>query len=208
MSVKLTKTSLREQQSNKQQLGIYLPTLKLKKSLLQAEMAKELDHYQKLHELFVKEKQALQQLGGIFNGYTTIDWSTSVRLNGIKVKTENLAGISLPIFVDISFKEVPLLSPEVPVWTPSVISYVRNIVTLKEKVKVAKERYKILKEELRKINIKVNLFEKILIPRTSDNIKKIQVFLSDQNLAQVGQAKMAKTLMSRKDGDVVLSEVT
>ena len=179
----------------------------MKKSLLQVEMAKELDRYNKLHELFIKEKQALQQLGDIFNVNTKVEWSSSVRLTGLNVESENLAGISLPVFVDVTFKEMPLLSPEVPVWTPSVILYVRNIVTLKEKVKVAKERYKILKEELRKINIKVNLFEKILIPRTRDNIKKIQIFLSDQNLAQVGQAKMAKTLMSRKDGNEISSEV-
>jgi V/A-type H+-transporting ATPase subunit D len=38
----------------------------------------------------------------------------------------------------------------------------------------------------------VNLFEKILIPRSQENIKKIRVFLGDQQLAAVAQAKVAK----------------
>ena len=38
-----------------------------------------------------------------------------------------------------------------------------------------------------------NLFEKILIPRAKANIKKIKVFLGDQLLAAVSQAKVAKT---------------
>jgi len=38
----------------------------------------------------------------------------------------------------------------------------------------------------------VNLFEKILIPRAKKNIKKIKVFLGDQELAAVSRAKVAK----------------
>jgi len=42
------------------------------------------------------------------------------------------------------------------------------------------------------VAIRVNLFEKILIPRASKNIKKIKVFLGDQQLTAVSQAKAAK----------------
>ena len=42
------------------------------------------------------------------------------------------------------------------------------------------------------MSIRVNLFEKILIPRALRNIKKIKVFLGDQQLAAVSQAKVAK----------------
>jgi V/A-type H+-transporting ATPase subunit D len=38
----------------------------------------------------------------------------------------------------------------------------------------------------------VNLFEKILIPRAQQNIKKIKIFLGDQLLAAVCQAKVSK----------------
>ena len=38
----------------------------------------------------------------------------------------------------------------------------------------------------------MNLFEKILIPRSLENIKKIKMFLDDQQLAAISQAKVAK----------------
>jgi len=38
----------------------------------------------------------------------------------------------------------------------------------------------------------VNLFEKVLIPRSQENIKKIRIFLGDQQLSAVAQAKVAK----------------
>ncbi|HEY5259666.1 MAG TPA: V-type ATP synthase subunit D, partial [Rhabdochlamydiaceae bacterium] len=47
-------------------------------------------------------------------------------------------------------------------------------------------------KELRDVSIRVNLFEKILIPRAQGNIRKIKIFLGDQQLAAVCQAKVAK----------------
>lgn len=48
------------------------------------------------------------------------------------------------------------------------------------------------------VSIRLNLFEKILIPRTKKNIKKIEVFLGDQELAAVAQAKVAKSKILKK----------
>jgi V/A-type H+-transporting ATPase subunit D len=42
------------------------------------------------------------------------------------------------------------------------------------------------------VSIRVNLFEKVLIPRAQENIKKIRIFLGDQQLSAVAQAKVAK----------------
>jgi V/A-type H+/Na+-transporting ATPase subunit D len=42
------------------------------------------------------------------------------------------------------------------------------------------------------VSIRLNLFEKVLIPRAQKNIKKIKIFLGDQELAAVCQAKVAK----------------
>ncbi len=55
-----------------------------------------------------------------------------------------------------------------------------------------KYRSNALEKEWREVSIRVNLFEKVLIPRCQKNIKKIKVFLGDQQLAAVSQAKVAK----------------
>ena len=60
------------------------------------------------------------------------------------------------------------------------------------------ERRKILEKELKDVTIKVNLFDKILIPRAEANIKKIKIALDDQQLAQIANAKKAKELILKK----------
>jgi V/A-type H+-transporting ATPase subunit D len=60
------------------------------------------------------------------------------------------------------------------------------------------ERRKILEKELRDVTVKVNLFDKILIPRAEANIKKIKIALDDQQLAQIANAKKAKELILKK----------
>ena len=49
-----------------------------------------------------------------------------------------------------------------------------------------------LDRELRITTQRVNLFEKIKIPQTRDIIKKIQVYLGDQQPAAVVRGKIAK----------------
>ena len=60
------------------------------------------------------------------------------------------------------------------------------------------EKKRLLEQELREVSIRVNLFEKIMIPRTLQNIKKIKVFLGDQQLAAISQAKVAKRKILEK----------
>ena len=66
------------------------------------------------------------------------------------------------------------------------------MVVIREKIHVAEEKKHALEKDLRDVSIRVNLFEKVLIPSSEQNIKKIKVFLGDQALAAVAQAKVAK----------------
>jgi V/A-type H+/Na+-transporting ATPase subunit D len=45
---------------------------------------------------------------------------------------------------------------------------------------------------VKKVTQRVNLFEKVLIPRTQAHIRKIQIFLGDAERAGVVTAKLAK----------------
>jgi V/A-type H+-transporting ATPase subunit D len=65
-------------------------------------------------------------------------------------------------------------------------------------ISIAEEKKIALEKELREVSIRVNLFEKILIPRCEENIKKIKIFLGDQLLAAVSQAKVAKTKIEER----------
>ena len=44
----------------------------------------------------------------------------------------------------------------------------------------------------------MNLFEKVLIPRADRNIRRIRIFLGDQQLAAVAQAKVSKKKIHKR----------
>ena len=62
-----------------------------------------------------------------------------------------------------------------------------------------KEKQDLLSEELRQTNIKVNLFEKRMIPECRENIRRIKIFLGDQEIAAICNAKIAKDKLKRKE---------
>jgi V/A-type H+-transporting ATPase subunit D len=59
---------------------------------------------------------------------------------------------------------------------------------------VEEQRLQLLNLAVRKVTQKVNLFDKVLIPKTQQNIRKIRIFLSDAERAGVVRAKMTKQL--------------
>jgi V/A-type H+/Na+-transporting ATPase subunit D len=89
---------------------------------------------------------------------------------------------------------------DTPIWYESVRDRVQAMLEGKERIKIAKQRRQALENELREVSIRVNLFEKILIPRSVENIKRIKIFLSDQQLAAIAQAKVAKKKISAEEG--------
>ena len=55
-----------------------------------------------------------------------------------------------------------------------------------------REQIRLLGEELRITTQRVNLFEKVKIPDTKENIRLIQIYMGDQQTAAVVRGKMAK----------------
>jgi len=205
VAIKLTKMELRDQQYKLKQLQKYLPTLQLKKAMLQTEVNNAIyeidglsrEHRKKHQECAVFEALLSDPEAGL------IDFATEIA--EVEKRFENIAGAEIPFFERVVFKPIEYSLFETPLWVDSAIEKIKELVIAKEKVEVVKEKKRILEKELREVSIRVNLFEKILIPRTQENIKKIKVFLGDQELASVAQAKVAKgKIVKRKEKEVVL----
>ena len=62
---------------------------------------------------------------------------------------------------------------------------------------VLDEQVRLLNIELRTTTQRVNLFEKVKIPETKANIKKITVYLGDQQVAAVVRGKISKKNLER-----------
>ncbi|MEJ5187714.1 MAG: V-type ATP synthase subunit D, partial [Breznakiellaceae bacterium] len=82
-------------------------------------------------------------------------------------------------------------------WLDAAISLLCQILELDMEIRVLREQQKRLEQELRTTSQRVNLFEKVKIPETKANIKKIRVYLGDQQTAAVVRGKIAKRAMER-----------
>ena len=60
-----------------------------------------------------------------------------------------------------------------------------------------KERIKLLEKELRTTTQRVNLFEKVKIPEAKENIRKIGIYLQDQQTSAVVRGKIAKKKLGK-----------
>ncbi len=191
--VKLTKNELRSQQNRLNLLLKYLPTLQLKKALLQLEVSEARAEIAAAEEVYSTEKAACDAFAAVLTDRLSFPIQSCVQVEEVKRHYENIAGVEVPYLDEIRFKPFEYLLFDTPAWIDAALAHLKELVTGEIRLKIAKEKKEALERELREVSIRVNLFEKVLIPRAKDNIKKIKVFLGDQLLAAVARAKVAKS---------------
>ncbi|MEI8365707.1 MAG: V-type ATP synthase subunit D [Parachlamydiaceae bacterium] len=203
--IKLTKNELRAQQTRLGQLEKYLPTLQLKKALLQIEVNEARVEIAKCAEEFNKVYADVESFSALLTEVLTIDLGDSAKITKVNKRYENIAGVEVPYFESIEFAEFTYSLFDTPIWVDTVTKGLRRLAEVKVRVEIAREKANALEKELREVSIRVNLFEKILIPRALAHIKKIRVFLGDLQLSAVSQAKAAKAKIENRKHKQMLS---
>jgi V/A-type H+-transporting ATPase subunit D len=196
--IKLTKNELRNQQLRMGQLLKYLPTLQLKKALLQVEVQEARQEIIQVEAEYQRERNKVDGYVGLLTDKIALDPSKVMQVEEIRRRHENIAGVEVPYFESVTFKDFDYGLFDTPVWVDDVVAGLRGLGAAQLKVNIAREKKEALEKELREVSIRVNLFEKILIPRAERNIKKIKVFLGDLQLAAVSQAKVAKAKIEER----------
>jgi V/A-type H+/Na+-transporting ATPase subunit D len=190
--IKLTKNELRAQQQRLSQLQKYLPTLQLKKAMLQAEVSEARVEIARMRDAFELATAAVDDYVGLLREPLPFDLRRAGDILELRKEYENIAGVEIPIYRETVFADVHYLLFNTPPWVDGGIFLLRKRGEAQGRLQVAEEKLQALDLELREVSIRVNLFEKVLIPRAQENIKRIRVFLGDQQLAAVAQAKVAK----------------
>lgn len=190
--MKLTKTELRDQQVKLQQLERYLPTLQLKKAMLQAQANEVRNEIMSLEKEYEKWQNLVLSSAALFDQDLGIPIQSMGRIKHLGKHYENVAGVELPVLEELSFHPVNYSLLGTEPYLDRLVAIVEKAKEAFVKVSIAIEKKEALEKELREVSIRVNLFEKILIPRTEQNINKIKIFLGDQQLAAVARAKVAK----------------
>lgn len=190
--IKLTKNELRSQQNRLAQLNKYLPTLQLKKAMLQLEVNDARLEIAKFEQGYETLRSEVKGYAALLSDKSEIDPMGAAKILEVNKHYENIAGVEVPYFEGIKFEEFSYSLFDTPAWLDGVVKGVRGLSEAQIKIDIAREKKTALEKELREVSIRVNLFEKILIPRALENIKKIKVYLGDQLLAAVSRAKVAK----------------
>ncbi|MBE6039547.1 MAG: V-type ATP synthase subunit D [Clostridiales bacterium] len=196
MAIKLTKNELKKQKDNLKQFQRYLPTLQLKKQQLQSVIMGI------RNELESKESERIQMIGDlddwiavfaeneIFEEDKKLD--KLVQPDKVVTKDENIAGVSIPAFEELTFKDINYDVDDYPLWVDTACFKLREIARLDAIVSVLRKQTELLEAELRTTSQRVNLFEKVKIPEAKENIRVIQVYLGDQQTAAVVRGKISK----------------
>jgi V/A-type H+/Na+-transporting ATPase subunit D len=205
--IKLTKNELRAQQVRLAQLNKYLPTLQLKKAMLQLQVNEAKIEIEKQKLALNEKKQIVLQFASLLTINLPFSIHQISQIEKIEKKYENIAGVEVPSLINVKFTSIDYSLFLTPPWLDNAIEKIHFMVKEKVAVLVSEEKKYALEKELREVSIRVNLFEKILIPRSIANIKKIKVFLGDQQLGAVSQAKVAKgKIIAKKEalkGEIV-----
>ena len=172
-TIKLTKNELRNQQDRLTQLERYLPTLQLKKALLQTEVNHAESEIEQFTRRFHDKQGRILEYAHLFSDRGMRDFFENLSIDEVVCESENIAGVEVPIFKSVKFTAFNYPLYDTPFWWDTALRKSQEMVTEKQKVFVAERKKALLQKELREVSIRVNLFEKILIPRTQANIKKI-----------------------------------
>lgn len=197
--LRLNKTELKNQKTLLDQLSKYLPTLQLKKQQLQVEVNNMRAAVELLVDQLNDRKSVIRDYARLFSEFLPQSLASLIEIAELREGKENIAGVEVPQFESISFHDISWSYFSTPVWIDTAINDLKALVMLREKNKIAQRRLALLEEELRQTNIKVNLFEKRMIPQCKSNIKKIRIFLGDQEIAAICNAKIAKDKLKKKD---------
>ena len=189
--IKLTKNELKVQKDALKMYRRYLPTLTLKKQQLQSEIR----IIEAKAKAVRKEKDDLE-FG--FREWIAVFSETDafpegiITVSNIRKGTGNIAGVSIPTFEGEDFERGDYDLYETPLWVDIAAKHMEKSMSLDLEAEVLDEQVRLLEIELLATSQRVNLFEKVKIPETEDNIKKISIYLADQQVSAVVRSKISK----------------
>lgn len=187
---KLTKTALKRLKDDLKRYNRYLPTLRIKKQLLQTEARRVKDEMQRIQgklNSLQEEMDAWVALLGEDVGLADL-----LEVGRIRTRTDNIAGVDLPVFIELPILLKPYDIFATPLWLDRAITRLSELLVLKAEKLATQEQYRLLNAELRLTSQRVNLFEKVKIPETEEKVRGISIYLADQQAAAIGWARIAK----------------
>lgn len=197
--IKLTKNELKVQKDALKMYRRYLPTLTLKKQQLQSE----------IRTIEAKAAAVRAEKSSLERGFR--DWiavfsetdafpAGLIKVSNVRRGRGNIAGVDIPTFEGADFSRGEYDLYQTPLWVDIAAGHMERAIRLDLEAEVLDEQVRLLEAELRSTSQRVNLFEKVKIPETEKNIKKISIYMADQQVSAVVRSKISKRKIAARDG--------
>ena len=207
--IRLTRPELKRQRDMLGRFERYLPMLKLKQQLLQMTIQQLTRKRNEIAEKCNQIRQQIDEYRQIFHTIAGINVEQLTRPTKVSTHRENIAGVWIPVFETVTFAPADYSLFGTPPWVDKAIADLRKLNETQALLDVLQEQHTILSKALTKVIQRVNLFEKVLIPRCRENIRIIRIHLGEEQTAAVARAKLAKAkLLSQQEASRLPRELS
>jgi len=198
--IKLTKNELKVQKDALKMYRRYLPTLTLKKQQLQSEI-RVIEN--KTNEVRNEKRKLEEGFGSWIAVFAEKDAFPNdiITVSNIRKGKGNIAGVDIPTFEGADFTRGDYDLYHTPLWVDIAANHMEKAIILDLEAEVLEEQIRLLEAELIATSQRVNLFEKVKIPETEKNIKKISIYMADQQVNAVVRSKISKRKIALRNVD-------
>lgn len=186
-----SKISLQKESAKLKRYRQFLPSLELKRQQLLVERTKAAIKLAEL-ELSIKDGLKFVRENLPMLSSSIPDLTDLVKVAEVEIITENIVGLNLPSLKNLQLQVKNYSTFCRPHWVDQVVAQLKIMLELKLQHRIFLHRVSVLDKAVKKISQRVNLFDKVLIPKAQQNIRKIRIFLSDAERASVVRAKLTK----------------
>ncbi|MFW1678724.1 V-type ATP synthase subunit D [Pontibacter sp. JAM-7] len=188
----LNKSSLNREGKRLQTFRQFLPALDLKRKQL---LSARLDTRRRLQAnevaLQALHQQVERQL--LMLADTDVPVEGLIRIRELEIGKRNLVGVELPQLQQLELEYTSYSRLMLPHWVDPLLEMQEQAVRLEVDIKLDLLSLQRLEQAIQKTTQRLNLFDKVLIPKTESNIRRIRIALSDAERAGVVRAKLAKS---------------
>ncbi len=197
--IKFTRTELKQQRDALERFNRYLPTLKLKQQQVQSSIVQARQEFREKEQAVKTTEKVISAYDGLFNDVAGINFTKLSEPDSVNTSTHSIAGVYVPRFENIAFPKADFSLFATAPWVDKALEDLKELNQQKAELNILQECLELLQAELKKVMQRVNLFEKVKIPNTLENIRRIRIALGDQMTAGVARAKIAKAKLEQKE---------
>ena len=166
-----------------------LPTLKNKESALRASVLGAKAEAERYERQLAQAMQGYDYLSALWDEFEP----DLIRISDVEMGTAKVAGVNTPKIVEIRYEIRPFNTFAKPAWFADGVRILKELTQLGLESEVAAEKRRILEFNRKKTTQKVNLYEKVQIPGYQEAIRKIKLYMEDEENLSKASSKIVKT---------------